>query len=110
MDPDRLSAQLLELAEREHELVAAGRADELRELHAERGEALDLLAPRMRLSGHARATLRHAVAVQQRTAATLAGGLDELGRELGRTARGAAAARGYTPAGRPPRRVLDRTA
>lgn len=105
---ERVAAELLALAELELELVTAGRATDLADLHDRRDAALAQLPGE--LAPGTRDTLRLALGVQRQAAVTLAGALAEGGRELASLDRGRTAARGYTPAGLDPRRVLDRTA
>jgi hypothetical protein len=72
---------LLELARREHALVAAGRFDELEALTAERAAlvaALPAQAPR-----HARPLLEATLAVVDETARELEAGLARMRRDLG---------------------------
>jgi hypothetical protein len=105
---ERVAALVLALAEEEHELVRAGRDDELAELDARRVAAVADLPDE--LSEQARATLRHALGVQHQVTAALRDGLAAVGAELGVVRHGRSAAAGYAPAGLDPRRVLDRTA
>jgi hypothetical protein len=105
---ERVAALVLALAEEEHELVLAGREDELADLDARRRAALEQLPAE--LSEPARTTLRHALGVQHQVTAALRDGLDRVGGELALARRGRSAAVGYAPAGVDPRRVLDRTA
>jgi hypothetical protein len=105
---DRVAGRLLELAEVEHRLVLDGRADELDELHAQRASAMAELPAE--LSEPARATLRHALALQRQVSVALGQALGRAGRELGQVRHGRTAAAGYAPAGVDPRRVLDRSA
>lgn len=105
---ERVAAELLQLAALELELVGAGRGHELADLHDRRDAAIARLPEE--LPGDTVATLRLALGVQRQAAVALAGALAEHGRELNAVDRGRTAARGYTPAGLDPRRVLDRTA
>jgi hypothetical protein len=108
MMADHLVAELLAVAELELELVTAGRGDELAEVHDRRDAAIAQLPAE--LPAAEQDTLRLALGIQRQAAVALAGALAEHGRELAAVGRGRTAARGYTPAGLDPRRVLDRTA
>jgi len=103
-----VAAELLELAELELALVTAGRGDDLADVHDRRDAAAARLPEE--LPADALATLRLALGVQRQAVVALAAALDDRGRELAAVDRGRTAARGYVPAGRDPRRVLDRTA
>lgn len=96
------------IAELELELVTAGRGDELEEVQDRRDAAIAQLPEQ--LSAPAQDALRLALGLQRQAAVALAVALAEHGRELATVGRGRTAARGYTPAGLDPRRVLDRTA
>ena len=99
---------VLALAEEERELVHAGRAEDLEDLHARREAAMAALPPV--LSEEARAALTHALALQRQISIALRDGLAQTGAELGQVGRGRSAAQGYTPAGMDVSRSLDRTA
>lgn len=89
--------QLLALVEREHALVVTGCWEELAAVDALRRELvaqLPAVAP-ARCAGK----LEQAAAVQARTTALLAAGVDELRRELGVLSQGRTAVRGYAGAG-----------
>jgi hypothetical protein len=84
---------LLALIEREHALVVAGQWEELAALAALRRDVvarLPAVAPAC-----VALVLERAAAVQARTSTLLAGGVDELRRELGALSQGRVAVRGY---------------
>jgi hypothetical protein len=86
---------LAALAERELELVSAGRFDRLPELH-DRRDALVAALPPVPPSS-ARAALERTAALQERVTAALAGRRDELSHDLRRLTHGRSAVRGYAP-------------
>jgi hypothetical protein len=97
-------AALVELAERERELVTAGRWDELPELHARRAElvaTMPALPP-----AEARAALRRAQELQAEVLDVLRRAIGDTAAELSHLRRAREAARGYAPA-RGDRRTLD---
>ena len=104
---ERVAAELLALAELELELVTAGRATDLADLHDRRDAALAQLPGE--LAPGTRDTLRLALGVQRQAAVTLAGALAEGGRERLAGPRPHRRPRLHA-AGLDPRRVLDRTA
>lgn len=106
--PERLTADLVALAELELALVGAGRPDELAAIHDRRDTVIAQLPEE--LPAPAQDALRLALGLQRQAAVALAAALAEGGRELAAVGRGRAAARGYAPAGLDPRRILDRTA
>jgi hypothetical protein len=84
---------LLALVEREHALVVAGEWEGLASLDARRRDViarLPTVAPDC-----VALVLERAAAVQARTSTLLAGGADELRRELGALSQGRVAVRGY---------------
>ena len=85
--------ELLALVEREHALVVAGAWEELAALDAARRDVLVRLPAAAPAS--AAGVLRRAAKIQAYTSALLAGGSDELLRELGGLSQGRAAVRGY---------------
>jgi hypothetical protein len=99
---------LLELAWAERRLAAAGRVDEIAELHADRDRALaalpDLPEP------HQVVTLQRALAVQGEVAEILRTTRDAVAAELARVDRGRATLRGYAPAGLVPAGTFDAAA
>jgi hypothetical protein len=100
--------RVLALAEEEHALVHADRAEELAGLHERRSEAMAQLPEA--LGEDAREALRHALALQRQITVALRDGLAVKAGELGVLGHRRTAARGYAPAGLGPRRALDRTA
>ncbi|HEY8583884.1 MAG TPA: hypothetical protein VIL49_13085 [Capillimicrobium sp.] len=99
---------VLALAEEERELVHAGRAEDLDDLHARRQAAMAELPPV--LSEEARSALTHALALQRQIGVALRDALAQIGTELGQVGRGRTAAQGYAPADVDISRSLDRTA
>ena len=89
--------RLVELAEREHRLVAEQRFTELEALHAERDGVLDLLPSA--LAPHQRLLLGRAQAILHAATALAAEARDDLGAELARLDVGRTTVRGYAPAG-----------
>ena len=89
-------ARLAALAERERDLVEAGRLDELEELHRLRERLVAELpdAP----PTHARHALERAAKVQTATSALLDHAIGELRAELRRLDTGRRTVRGYAPA------------
>jgi hypothetical protein len=85
--------ELLALVEREHALVVAGAWEELAALDAARRDVLVRLPAAAPAS--AAGVLQRAAKIQAYTSALLAGGSDELLRELGGLSQGRAAVRGY---------------
>jgi len=84
---------LLALVEREHALVVTGEWEGLAELDARRRDVvarLPTVAP-----ASVALVLERAAAVQARTSTLLAGGTEELRRELGALSQGRVAVRGY---------------
>jgi hypothetical protein len=97
---------LLALIEREHALVVAGEWVQLAALDARRRAVVARL-PAVAPAGVA-LVLERAAAVQARTSTLLAGGADELRRELGALSQGRVAVRGYggaTAVAQPPARA-----
>ncbi|KAL2045392.1 hypothetical protein ABVK25_012134 [Lepraria finkii] len=97
---------LLALIEREHALVVAGEWEELAALDARRRDVVARL-PAVAPAAVA-LVLERAAAVQARTSTLLAGGADELRRELGALSQGRVAVRGYggaTAVAQPPARA-----
>jgi hypothetical protein len=88
--------QLLALAERERDLVQAGRAEELEEVMAARAAVVAELP--VRPPREAAELLARALAVQEETCTRLEHDLGSVRAELGRLGRGRGAVRGYTPA------------
>jgi hypothetical protein len=84
---------LLALVEREHALVVAGEWEGLASLDARRRAVVARL-PSVAPASVA-LVLERAAAVQARTSTLLAGGADELRRELGALSQGRVAVRGY---------------
>jgi hypothetical protein len=84
---------LLALIEREHALVVADEWEELAALDAQRREVIARL-PAVAPAAVA-LVLERAAAIQARTSTLLAGGADELRRELGALSQGRVAVRGY---------------
>lgn len=95
MTSDPYSA-LVALAERERDLVAGERFEELAELAAERTALVAGLPARAPAS--ARPALERAAALQLATTAALRAALDETRRQMGATARGHQAVRAYARA------------
>jgi hypothetical protein len=96
---------LVDLAERELELVAAGAIDDLPALHAERSAlvaALPAVPPPA-----AQAALERAWELQRLVSAVLEERMREAGGELGRVARGRTAMQGYAGHVEPPK-LVDR--
>ena len=89
-------ARLAALAERERDLVEAGRLDELEELHRLR-ERLVAELPDVPPT-HAHGALERAAKVQTATSALLGHTLNELRAELRRLDSGRRTVRGYAPA------------
>lgn len=94
--PGAVYAALLELCERERELVRVGCFDDLAALAAARGKLIASLPAHPPPA--ARGALERALAVQAETSAALEEGMRGLGREMARLGRGRGAVRGYTPA------------
>ena len=92
-------ALLVGLAERERELVADGRLDELVELARRREELTAGLPPEPPPS--ARRLLERASALQQETSAALENAMRVAELELRRLERGRGAVRGYAPPAEP---------
>ncbi len=85
--------ELLALVEREHALVVAGAWEELAALDAARRDVLGRLPAVAPAS--AAGALQRAGKIQSYTSALLAGGSDELRRELAGLSQGRTAVRGY---------------
>lgn len=90
-------AALVALAERERDLVAAGRFDELGALDAER-TALVASMPRQ-VPAHARSALERAAELQLETTRALRAGIAERRSDLHALGRGREAARAYARTG-----------
>lgn len=103
----RAARAVAEIAREEHELVDAGRVDDLDELHDRRTAAMAQLPAE--LSDEARASLREALELQASISEALQIAVALTGAELGRVAQGRTAMRGYAPAGMEPVRALDRS-
>lgn len=89
-------AALLELCERERELVRVGSFEDLEALAELRSKVMAGLPATP--PSWARGTLERALAVQAETGAALELGMRELTREMAKLGRGRGAVRGYTPA------------
>jgi hypothetical protein len=90
--------RLVELAERERELIAAGRFDELAEIDAERDELVASLPEQA--PPDARFLLERAARLQEESSRELAAALATVRVGLLELARGRRAAGGYAPAAR----------
>jgi hypothetical protein len=101
-------ARLVELAEREAELIAAARYDELADLDDERSELVDGLPPVPPLE--AGPFLQRAAALQEQNTQALARALGDTRRGLFDVLRGRRAAGGYTPPHSAGGSLLDRRA
>jgi hypothetical protein len=101
-------ARLVELAEREAELIAAARYDELAALDDERSELVDGLPPVPPLE--AGPFLERAAALQEQNTQALARALGDTRRGLFDVLRGRRAAGGYTPPHGAGGSLLDRRA
>lgn len=89
--------RLVELAEEEHRLAAAGAAEELAAVQDGLGEALSAL-PEI-LTAEQRARLAEAYALREQTIALLRSARDRAAAEIAKLDHGRTAVRGYAPAG-----------
>jgi hypothetical protein len=86
---------LAALAEQELALVAAGRIDELPQIHADRRALLAALPPKP--PADAKPALERAWSLQQRVSEALEERIRQAGEELRRVSRGRTAMHGYAP-------------
>jgi hypothetical protein len=89
--------RLVELANAEHRLVAAGEADELAAVQDDMAQALAELPDF--LDADSRARLAEAYALRERTITLLRSARDEAAAEVAKLDQGRSAVRGYAPAG-----------